>query len=274
MLVAMATLLCGQIKAQSADYAKSLISAGRDGEAAHVIRSLAEKGDPEAQYLAATFFLEGRGGMNKSDQQALKYFKLSADQGCENGINGLIDYYVTKKQWNDVFMNAVKYCGKHPYLKKKYSGYVMGICRVGGFGTKQNEDEGWNMLENNEYFELAQKKYPDSWEAYKQRHPEKFLVYDQVDQMPSFPGGAAALTAWLNQNINNYYMVKGRAVYTFIVNRDGSVTDLRAAYHNGTVNDDTLKDGEQTLLKMPNWIPGKKNGVPVRVKYSIPISYK
>lgn len=43
------------VKAQSADYAKSLISSGRDGEAARVIRVLAERGDAEGQYLLRTF---------------------------------------------------------------------------------------------------------------------------------------------------------------------------------------------------------------------------
>jgi hypothetical protein len=56
LLVALATIVCGQMKAQSADYARSLISSGRDGEAARVIRALAERGDAEGQYLAATFF--------------------------------------------------------------------------------------------------------------------------------------------------------------------------------------------------------------------------
>lgn len=274
LLVAMATFVCGQIKAQSADYARSLISVGRDGEAARVIRALAERDDAEGQYLAATFFLEGRGGMNKSEQQAVKYFKLSADQGYEDAINGLIEYYVKKDEWDDAFMNAVKYCGRHPYLKKKFPGYINGLSRVCGFGTRQNEDEGWEMLLDNELLERAQNSYPDSWELYKKRHPEKFMVYDVVDQMPSFPGGAVALNAWLSENVNNYYMVKGRAVYTFVIDRDGTVTDVREVYRKGTVNDDTINDTIQTLLKMPRWNPGKKNSVSVRVKYTIPINYK
>jgi hypothetical protein len=273
ILVALSAIVCGQMKAQSADYARSLISSGRDGEAARVIRTLAERGDAEGQYLAATFFLKGRGGMNKSEQQAVKYFKLSADQGYEDAINGLIDFYATKKQWDDVFMNAVKYCGRHPYLMKKYPGYINGLCRVCGFGTIQNEDKGWEMLENNDFLVRAQNNYPDSWAAYKQRHPEKFSVYDVVDQMPSFPGGKEALNAWLSQNINNYYMVKGRAVYSFVIERDGTVSDVKVVYRKGTVNEDTTKDTAQTLLKMPRWIPGKRNGVPVRVKYTIPINY-
>jgi TonB family protein len=276
LLVALATIVCGQMKAQSADYARSLISSGRDGEAARVIRALAERGDAEGQYLAATFFLEGRGGMNKSEQQAVKYFKLSADQGYDEAIKDLIVYYVKRGKWEDAFMNATKYCTRHPYLLKKYPGYIKATCMLAGRGTIQNEDKGWEILEENEDFSYAQFSFENSWEAYKQRHPEKFTVYDTVEQMPSFPGGQSALFKYLSDEIiypavciNN--KIQGRVIVSFIVERDGSITEAKIARSIDPALD---KEALRVVRNMPNWIPGKRHGEKVRVKYTIPVTFR
>ena len=276
LLVALAAIVCGQMKAQSADYARSLISSGRDGEAARVIRALAERGDAEGQYLAATFFLEGRGGMNKSEQQAVKYFKLSADQGYDEAIKDLIVYYVKRGKWEDAFMNATKYCTRHPYLLKKYPGYIKATCMLAGRGTIQNEDKGWEILEENEDFSYAQFSFENSWEAYKQRHPEKFTVYDTVEQMPSFPGGQSALFKYLSDEIiypavciNN--KIQGRVIVSFIVERDGSITEAKIARSIDPALD---KEALRVVRNMPNWIPGKRHGEKVRVKYTIPVTFR
>lgn len=276
ILVAMSTLVCGQMMAQSADYARLLISEGRDSEAAHVIRTLAERGDAEGQYLAGTFFLYGRGGMNKSVQQAYKYFRLSAEQGNEEAINEVILYDAMHRNDEDAFKNATKYCARHPYLLKKYPGYIKGTYLIEGRGTIQNEDKGWEILEENEDFVDAQKSYPDSWEAYKQRHPEKFTVYNNVDQKPTFPGGVEALNTYLRNEVKYPIVayenkVQGRPVISFVVEQDGSITSAKVAR---SVDPALDKEALRVVRKMPKWNPGIQNGKPVRTKYTIPITFR
>ena len=103
-------------------------------------------------------------------------------------------------------------------------------------------------------------------------------VYDYVEQMPSFPGGQAALMSYLNKNIKyprDAYDndVQGRVVCSFIVERDGSITDVRFLY--GLDDYPSLfKEAKRVLEAMPKWNPGKQNGKFVRVKYSVPVIFK
>ena len=101
-------------------------------------------------------------------------------------------------------------------------------------------------------------------------------VFDVVEQMPQFPGGAAALMEFLSQNVKypeEAYKngTQGRVIATFVVEKDGSITEARIAR-----SVDALLDAEalRVVNSMPNWIPGRQNGEPVRVKYTIPITFK
>jgi TonB family protein len=100
--------------------------------------------------------------------------------------------------------------------------------------------------------------------------------FDMVEQMPQFPGGPAALMEFLSKNIrypkeadkNN---IQGRVIVTFTVEKDGSISEAH------TVKSvDPLLDAEaiRVINAMPNWIPGRQNGDPVRVKYTVPITFR
>ena len=94
--------------------------------------------------------------------------------------------------------------------------------------------------------------------------------------MPQFPGGLAELMKFLGQNVrypeeahkNN---IQGRVIVTFIVEKDGSISEAHVAK-----SVDPLLDAEalRVVNSMPNWIPGRQNGEPVRVKYTVPITFK
>lgn len=92
----------------------------------------------------------------------------------------------------------------------------------------------------------------------------------------SFPGGTAALVEFLNKNIK--YPVKceengiqGRVICTFIVECDGSISNLKVAK---SVHPALDKEAIRVLSQMPNWIPGMKDGQKVRVKYQMPVSFR
>ena len=66
--------------------------------------------------------------------------------------------------------------------------------------------------------------------------------------------------------------IQGRAVCQFIVNRDGSITDVEVVKSAGDPSLD--KEAVRVMKLMPKWKPGMQNGKTVRVKYSLPVSFR
>ena len=100
--------------------------------------------------------------------------------------------------------------------------------------------------------------------------------FDVVEQMPQFPGGTTAMMEYLSKNVRypeeaHKNGIQGRVIITFVVESDGSITE---AHIVRSVN--PLLDAEalRVVNAMPNWTPGMQNGEPVRVKYTLPITFK
>ena len=265
------TVVC--VKAQSVSYAKSLIEQGKYHEAAKLLQKPADGGDAEAQTLAADLFFEGK-GLPKSEAQGIKYARMAANQGYEDGIVCLASHYYKTKNYTKFYETCKEYTTRHPYLMTTKVGSWLGKCYLEGWGVAKNEEHGWEIITQTNCSEDVQKEYPNEWEAYQKRHPELFKVFDVVEQMPSFPGGAQAMMIWLNNNVKNLYNQDGRLVFTFVVERDGSISNVKLGYNKGGIQEATVNAAIETIKEMPKWIPGKQNGKNVRVKYSIPFTYR
>nr|MBP7472978.1 energy transducer TonB [Prevotella sp.] len=101
-------------------------------------------------------------------------------------------------------------------------------------------------------------------------------VFDVVEQMPSFPGGNGALMSYLASNIKYPVVaqengVQGRVVVSFVVERDGSITDVNVVK---SVDPSLDREAQRVVRSMPRWNPGKQNGSAVRVKYNVPVSFR
>ena len=106
--------------------------------------------------------------------------------------------------------------------------------------------------------------------------PDENGVYTLVEDMPEFPGGMAPMMLFISQNIHYPAEAKanginGRVVVQFTVNEDGHLSDFEV-----TKSAHELLDNEavRMIKTMPNFKPGSQNGVPVKVKYSIPINFR
>lgn len=103
-------------------------------------------------------------------------------------------------------------------------------------------------------------------------------VYDVVEQMPFFPGGPDVLRKYIQDHIDypdldKYICVmytQGRVIVSFVVEPDGSLSTFKVTRSLDPWND---KEALRVVRGMPHWIPGKQNGVPVRVRYSVPVSF-
>ena len=101
-------------------------------------------------------------------------------------------------------------------------------------------------------------------------------VFDIVEEMPHFPGGAAALQAFLSSNTKYPVVaqengVQGRVIVSFVVERDGSITDVRVVR---SVDPSLGREASRVVRSMPRWSPGKQNGSAVRVKYTVPVVFR
>ena len=102
-------------------------------------------------------------------------------------------------------------------------------------------------------------------------------IYETVEQMPEYPsGGTAGLMNFISKNLKYPTIcqesgVQGRVVVSFVVNKDGSTTDFRIIR---SVDKYLDKEALRVLNGMPKWKPGKQKGVPVRVRYTVPINFK
>lgn len=100
-------------------------------------------------------------------------------------------------------------------------------------------------------------------------------VYDVVDEMPQFPGGQAAFIKYLSNSVKYPTVaeengIQGRVICAFIVEPDGSISDVKVVK---SVDPSLDKEAKRVISFMPKWIPGRQKGTAVRVKYTTPVAF-
>ena len=100
-------------------------------------------------------------------------------------------------------------------------------------------------------------------------------VYDQVEQMPEFPGGMSAMIDFLQTNLKYpedaiKQKVGGRVMVMFVVETDGSLSNVRVARK---VFPSLDAEAVRVVKAMPKWKPGKEKGRPVRVNFTLPVVF-
>jgi TonB family protein len=98
-------------------------------------------------------------------------------------------------------------------------------------------------------------------------------VFDVVENMPEFNGGAGALMQYLSDNIRypEEKDIQGRVIVRFVVGKDGSISNAQVVK---SVHPSFDAEALRIINNMPKWIPGTQNGKPVNVKYVVPINFK
>jgi TonB family protein len=100
-------------------------------------------------------------------------------------------------------------------------------------------------------------------------------VYTYIDQMPSYPGGDEALYSFISNNIVYPEVAKragveGKIYVQFVIDKDGSVTDVKTQKGIGAGCDE---EAVRVVKLMPKWIPGKNNDEVVKTRISIPVVF-
>lgn len=110
----------------------------------------------------------------------------------------------------------------------------------------------------------------------EEEEKEATEVFFIVEDMPEFPGGDNALRAYIANSIKYPVIaqengVQGKVYVTFVVSRDGSVTNATIARG---VDASLDKEALRVVTSLPKWKPGKQRGKPVNVSYTVPINFK
>ena len=137
---------------------------------------------------------------------------------------------------------------------------------IGSFNVEGNDEVGGAVLKAKD--EIKAPEPP--------KHEEETKIFTVVEQMPLFPGGDAALMAYLRDHIHYPTVaaengVQGRGVVGFVVERDGSITDVNVLR---SVDPSLDREAMRVVKGMPRWTPGKQNGSAVRVKYQVPVTFR
>jgi len=98
-------------------------------------------------------------------------------------------------------------------------------------------------------------------------------VYTSVEVLPKFPGGVEGIMNFLKKNIDNKKAeAPGRVNITFVVEKNGSLSDVHAIGRN--TKSKAAEEAIRVMKLSPKWEPGTQNGKPVRVQYTIPVVFK
>ena len=111
--------------------------------------------------------------------------------------------------------------------------------------------------------------------AYSQSDDSDNEVYSMVDERAQFPGGQNEMLKYLQENLqypeaakaNN---VHGRVFVKFIVERDGSLSDIQIFRGLGSGCDE---EAIRLIQSMPKWKPGKNKGKEVRTSMTVPVNF-
>ena len=110
----------------------------------------------------------------------------------------------------------------------------------------------------------------------EEKKPEPEQVFQSVEQMPKFPGGDAELMKFIQEHLRYPTMaaennIQGRVVVQFVVTKNGSIGEVKVIRSR---DQDLDKEAVRVVKSLPNFIPGRMNGQPVNVWYTLPINFK
>ena len=106
--------------------------------------------------------------------------------------------------------------------------------------------------------------------------PDENAIFQVVETQPEFPGGMAELMKYLQKNTRYPKVCKeqglqGRVIVQFVVNTDSTISDVKVVK---PVNPHFDQEALRVVKAMPKWKPGAQHGKPVRVRFTLPVTFR
>lgn len=135
--------------------------------------------------------------------------------------------------------------------------------------TNEMNMDVFDKIEKQENIEIAPVKVEEEEEEVEDE------IFQVVEQDPEYPGGVDALYKFIQQNLKYPQLAKennitGRVFVTFVVEKDGSVSNVKAARDIGG---GCGAEAVRVIKSMPKWTPGKQRGKAVRAAYTLPVNF-
>jgi hypothetical protein len=259
----------------------------------------ARKGNIKAMHQTAIRYYAGYDGLPKDLKKAVYWAEKAANSGNTDAMLMLYSCY------NDVKENRFESKKLYWAVKAAQTGDTKGMkyarsaySLLGSYVTAKDDKIKcveqqiyWNnkMMEHPEidsmvreqcernvnYYNYELEKLKNSSKSETKSSNDNINneepVLDRADNMPSFPGGVSEMFKWLGENTSNTHNSKGMVITSFVVEKSGDISNIVI-----TKSLDQFADEEvlNVIKKMPKWTPGMQDGKTVRVKYSLPISFK
>ncbi len=101
-------------------------------------------------------------------------------------------------------------------------------------------------------------------------------IYEMVEENAQFPGGDAECFKWLSEHIKYPSIcaeqgVQGRVIVNFVVNRDGSIVDVKTVR---SPDPNLTKEAERVVKLMPKWKPARQGNKTVRSRFTLPVMFR
>lgn len=101
-------------------------------------------------------------------------------------------------------------------------------------------------------------------------------IYEMVEENAQFPGGDAECVKWLSEHIKYPSIcveqgVQGRVIVNFVVNRDGSIVDVKTVR---SPDPNLTKEAERVVKLMPKWKPARQGNKTVRSRFTLPVMFR
>ena len=143
----------------------------------------------------------------------------------------------------------------------------------------KDEEQEHELLKDNEPVETDMDDDMSATDEEEKEPPkpeEEAISFRVVEDLPQFPGGAIEMMKWLQRNLKypptvQERKVQGKVIAEFIVNKDGSVTDVKVVKSLNPLCD---REVLRVLRMMPRWTAGIQNDEPCRTKVCIPVVFK
>ena len=219
-------------------------------------------GDPKWNYKDKEGILVFR----QKDQLSLKPFKIGSDTGKEPliVINGKV---ATVEQMEALDSKEIDHVNvvKNEETLKIYAKHF-----------NADTSNGIVFINTKEYVKNGGSKELVSYTVKAKKPQEEEKVYDVVEKMPEYPGGMGEMMKYLSMNVRYPQAaqkagVQGRVMVQFVVEADGTINNAKVVK---SVSEELDAEALRVIEKMPKWKPGMHRGDAVRVKYTIPISFR
>lgn len=250
----------------------------------------AQQGLDEAQHFLGEAYYKGE-IVKKDYKKAVYWWTLSAEQNHNESLVDLGSCYADGNGVEQSDSTAFRY-----YMQAATNGYadaqyLVGLSYRYGVGAEPNPNEALAY-----YFKAAQQGHQFAQDAFNelfeqmstQSNPtasptlykdtlNNETILKTADSMPEFPGGQQAMFKFINENImypviaqeNN---IQGRVICQFVVDTDGSIINAFVVRSGGDVSLDV--EAIRVINLMPKWKPATLKGKPVRLVFTIPISFR